>query len=105
MKHTKGPWLIESKVYVCGGECCVAVTETYSAMQKLSPEQREANARLIAAAPELLEALKESLVILEASYLDWAETSNEFQNSNEDIIFEVKERVKEVIAKATGEQP
>ena len=61
-------------------------------------------AKLIAAAPELLEALKESLILLEASYLDWAETPYESQNSNGDVIFEVKERVKEVIAKATGEQ-
>lgn len=56
MTHTPGPWIYSSKGYVCGGECCVADTETYSATKKLSPAQRIANAKLIAAAPDLLEA-------------------------------------------------
>ena len=54
MTHTPGPWIYSGKGYICGGECFVADTETYSATKKLSPTQRAANARLIAAAPELL---------------------------------------------------
>ena len=59
MTHTPGPWIYSGKGYICGGECCVADTETYSATKKLSPPQRAANARLIAAAPELLQACQE----------------------------------------------
>ena len=70
---------------------------------------RRENARLLEAAPELLEALKESLPVLEASYLDWAKPHGvlhrpdmAINSENENIIFNVTEKVKEVIFKATG---
>lgn len=96
MTHTPGPWIYSGKGYICGGECCVADTETYSATKKLSPPQRAANARLIAAAPELLEALKviKNEVTEDLSGLDldmaWG------------ILHTVRDMAKEAIAKATG---
>ena len=58
MTHTPGPWHVAGRGIVSGNECCLAVTETYSAMIGLAPAQREANAKLIAAAPLMLEALQ-----------------------------------------------
>jgi hypothetical protein len=67
MKHTPGPWEVSRnnagaiplhfqppEVFGRGGNCCVASNLGNG------PES-EANARLIAAAPELLEALQECL--------------------------------------------
>lgn len=58
IKHTPGPWHIASGGAVIGRECAVAVVNTYTALQKLTDAEREANACLIAAAPELLAALE-----------------------------------------------
>ena len=112
MTHTPGPWQGGLQISSSKGSNIIAHIQTrtkklsgYSNANGVYHYEALANAQLIAAAPDLLEALKESLVILEASYLDWAETPYESQNSNGDVIFEVKERVKEVIAKAIGEEP
>jgi hypothetical protein len=53
--HTRGPWIVDAELDVCaeGGELiasCFPMMSDYHA--------REGNARLIAAAPELLAALK-----------------------------------------------
>ena len=75
MKHTKGPWKIDKVTplsysedgTVLGAGCIEIKTPSidiwyYKFSQK---EEAEANAKLIAAAPELLEALKE---IIELGY-------------------------------------
>jgi hypothetical protein len=51
-KHTPGPWL-EASRYIVTDE--YTICEMFSARTR---EERDANQRLIAAAPELLEALK-----------------------------------------------
>ena len=59
--YTPGPWGIEKWDRACliiSGQAIIA-----PAPDSASREEREANARLIAAAPELLEACKEALVI------------------------------------------
>lgn len=54
MKHTKGPWLVKGNYIETQDEYPVALIELgLGSIQKV-----QANARLIAAAPELLEALK-----------------------------------------------
>lgn len=55
-KHTPGPWVVESSGLVKGngGLNDVALPYTY----RDEPALTEANARLLAAAPELLEALE-----------------------------------------------
>lgn len=57
MKHTPGPWHHFKSEYT--GEFCIG-SQTLPILARTHnyPEQSEANAQLIAAAPELLEACK-----------------------------------------------
>jgi len=79
--HTKGPWIssphsVHNGNYYVGPEApdswedsvspCVAIV-TYSAYG-VSPEQQAANARLIAAAPEMLKALKWAVEEIDSAY-------------------------------------
>lgn len=68
-KHTKGPWN-KNLTSICGKAIGFHITDSrhgslrpicefYDKRGTMSPEEIEANASLIAAAPELLEALKE----------------------------------------------
>jgi hypothetical protein len=61
--HTKGPW----KVYigqdgwgVHASECLIASCKIYAGSIKETIERQQADARLIAAAPDLLEALEDA---------------------------------------------
>ena len=60
-KHTPGPWMIDpdDRDQVLDSTGQSAIHSTFCGM-KFAPEEREANARLITAAPELLEALQEA---------------------------------------------
>jgi hypothetical protein len=84
-KHTPGPWAWGANydgLYGAGPDNDVLTHQSYENMwlaYKRTAGEREANARLIAAAPELLEALQAMLddaVVLSAKYLetfrDWA---------------------------------
>lgn len=66
MTHTKGPWLIQgTTVYtLCNGENAWQAQVSQDGKHKTPVEEVQANANLIAAAPELLEALE---TLLEAS--------------------------------------
>ena len=93
-KHTPGPWIVDEACLVwaeAAGEY-VALTDHDDAAP-IPMEQREANARLIAAAPELLEAL-EALSPHRTGYgqsMDW-QAYNEAQK-----------KARAAIAKAKGE--
>lgn len=62
-KHTPGPW-IETK-HTAGWGRCIVSTDSYGIIvakigfRDRPREERDANARLIAAAPELVEALRD----------------------------------------------
>ena len=57
MKHTPGPWREEDGRYVYGASPCNhCIVDTMAAPMIESDEEAQANARLIAAAPDLLEA-------------------------------------------------
>lgn len=92
MKHTCGPWRVDDEtsdfdIYIVGrpawkatrygrtGEWDVAAVEILDD----HPVETKANARLIAAAPELLEALKGAIGALEFSRDCHGDTSNEDQ--------------------------
>jgi hypothetical protein len=93
-KHTPGPWeLLEEmdgrhELMSSEGDW-IATINTFSVVD-------EANARLIAAAPELLEALVIALPLVEASYLDHE------GSANGDAIFGALEVIKAILAKAEG---
>lgn len=76
-KHTPGPWIWTDRFYTMSGEPCMTLlgdNESYGILCtdgiSNSPQGigNEANARLIAAAPELLEALREIMADLDANY-------------------------------------
>ena len=64
-KHTPGPWRLNSDALVCGnGDLMMSIAICYdksSAADGVSRDEMKANARLIAAAPELLDALQSLL--------------------------------------------
>ena len=91
-KHTQGPWMVSrysqstllKSIYIRGGNERIARVTVPDTAQSI--EEYEANARLIAAAPDLLEALQH-LMVAHGEQLDYA-----FQQAQD------------AIAKATGEQ-
>jgi hypothetical protein len=123
-KHTPGPWLVNdctrrpstSHTYryrICVGEGRdaeeLAIVETYS---QLPPEpgcENEANARLIAAAPDLLAALREVSLCFgtgEASEEWWAEQHDNYVpegRNSVDCRNDVLDRARAAIAAATKE--
>ena len=73
--HTPGPWRLNSDALVVGnGALKMSIAIAYdssTAADGVSREEMKANARLIAAAPELLEALKDALCALEVCGKDY----------------------------------
>lgn len=64
-KHTPGPWAYdpaELRIYYADGD--VEPTVAYVEYDNSSEAQAEADARLIAAAPELLAALKDAIALM-----------------------------------------
>ena len=61
--HTPGPWHVESGTIICAGDLRLTRTaEAYTEMRDGSKfYETRANARLMAAAPDLLEALKDAV--------------------------------------------
>ncbi len=63
-KHTKGPWLVTGEdndfIYALGPNGCNKFwfSVCSAGPDKINSEEKAANARLIAAAPDLLEALQ-----------------------------------------------
>ncbi len=96
-KHTPGPWRVEanrSAVYVLAGNFCVATTAD-ERTGNVAPAAD--NARLIAAAPELLEALTDAAHRIR--YLLQFNASVIGENEAEDVSAELS-RWEAVLAKA-----
>ena len=95
-KHTPGPWVVVGRLtkYVEARLVGRLIQEVAACGPTMADEgygqQQEANARLIAAAPDLLDEL--------LSVLDWAVTERAPLRKQE------IESIRKVIAKATGEQ-
>ena len=97
-KYPPGPWTHEGQGDITGIENdpangCVGKVDVCSVYLRTVPGRHEANARLIAAAPELLEALQRMLPELRGLAF-FSDTASEMLRSAE-----------AAIAKATGETP
>jgi len=99
MKHTPGPWIADGNfVYALNEQqvnrFSLSLCKGYSDIGRTSTEELAANARLIAAAPELLEVLER----LYTDALDRGETTDFWDQEYDDW-----RAVRLVIAKAKGE--
>lgn len=107
-KHTPGPWRVEAGTTLVWGECLIAedgsienlgipVADACNTPRSwgriILDDEKEANARLIAAAPELLAALKWAVAKLNCEPFEWADEDD--ANAHEAAIA--------AIAKAKGE--
>lgn len=103
-KHTPGPWHVVSDeaVKVTDNFGATLATATFVHLQgRRVPSEVEANATLMAAAPELLEALKE-LLAAELAIFPSAEAGKEAQDAWADRRAAARNNAAFVIAKATG---
>ena len=96
MKHTIGPWSVRGpagidKDYAIVGDYSI-IAEAWGRVGETKYPDAYANARLIAAAPELLEALERAIEAIEFAYMNAPEQPKEIAAG------------KSAIAKATGEK-
>lgn len=96
MKHTQGKWQY-GKPFLTnkyGGTIIIHLNGVPIAkvFEEIGRETAEANARLIASAPELLEACKEAILFLES-------LGNE---SEPDFCFDIYNKLEQAISKAEG---
>lgn len=63
MTHTPGPWRADGEDVFSGHTCQATHIANANPIRDMFRRTAEANARLIAAAPELLEALKDALAV------------------------------------------
>ena len=98
-KHTPGPWRVQGKIVVSSTNRVVSDPDPGFAGPVR--QERPYNARLIAAAPELLEALRGCADMLREAGKDFAVNNPRAARPN---LAEIHERVaRAAIAKATGE--
>jgi hypothetical protein len=92
MNHTQGPWDYES--FALSEEIVSndKVIATVYSRHCTFPEEMRANARLIAAAPDLLEALQELYHLIDSAH-----------DGERVFTTEMQKKAKAAIAKATGE--
>lgn len=99
MSHTPGPWFINDKSVDCQKDKISIETKVmgddYFIAQVDSSISQEANARLIAAAPELLEACKAFIEYDEGSYEDGVGMMIRYEHA--------RRMINVAISKATGE--
>lgn len=101
-KHTPGPWIIWPDM---NGRLQVGSSTNYSVaeMWRTPLEGQEANAHLIAAAPELLEAATKALGALNALHIQ-CDVECVVEPEGEIYLHPVINALRQVVAKATGEQ-
>jgi hypothetical protein len=102
-KHTPGPWQVNhwDHLQVCDSSDergCAPIAHIVKTGEPKPRAEDIANARLIAAAPDLLEALKGAAFLLEA-------VSPSAERVGCDAYKYEAAKLRALIAKATGEQP
>jgi hypothetical protein len=104
MSHTPGPWFWDEDyhgLFGAGPDNAVLTWYAYEGMHLSYGDRREANARLIAAAPDMLEALKiaQQFISIASDWnLDEAHINGQTRSTYEWLY-----TVAAAIAKATGE--
>lgn len=105
-KHTPGPWKLDGRWVTDAATGCVTVAElpvipAYSEIDA-GDYQNEANARLIAAAPDLLEACKVALTVVKESVerlrADWPDS---YSDGDE---YATLQKLQSAIAHAEGKE-
>lgn len=103
-KHTPGPWTVQRIDIDCGIiQWAIELPDMRVIAHTgadVSVAQDKANARLIAAAPEMLQALKEIVFEFECQY----DTANEPEGVMEKARLKVIKQCKKAIAKAEGKK-
>lgn len=97
MKHTPGPWRFQREHTVSfdgSGDVAFPIYNTSGKFAHVATAMSEANARLITAAPELLEACKAALEFTPAA---WKNLKQTHDAENEYVV-----RLRAAIAKAEG---
>lgn len=98
-KHTPGPWLINphDKISIIGPDGFTIANCRNSSFHRNAPnyDRQEANARLIAMAPELLEALRNIV----NQQLDYERVNNLSPKPGRKYCWDVTEQAAAVIAK------
>jgi hypothetical protein len=110
IRHTPGPWMVNRDAEYCGsridgpdGRAVAHATQRDphpTIGHGISQEQAEINGRLIAAAPDLLEALQYALPYLEACVPNPRNGVNADYSTDTNCV----DRARAAIAKATGSQ-
>jgi len=92
-KHTKGPWkLSPDKFWLIEGDGKTIAEIYYKSSKFKYPNEIDANAQLIAAAPEMLELLKEVRIFV-----------GELPSDNELVGLDLLHSLRFIIKKAGGE--
>lgn len=104
--HTPGPWVIDwnvSRLDIFSSDSFVLVASLRrSALSPASDDAAKANARLIAAAPELLDACKQALESLESLQGGCTDSNDGTVEALTIWCPEVIQQLSEAIVKATG---
>lgn len=110
-KHTPGPWKLEQDGVTVVQDCTAPRTKITRSLEiYMDKGERKANARLIASAPELLEAGEKLVAWLEklADHSELQAQTCQFQSLKDAYIFDAKnyrasvKEMKAAISKAKG---
>jgi hypothetical protein len=108
MKYTPGPWTYlrdyEFMNVVDSERNLIASARMGDQTRTIESEEREANARLIAAAPDLLEAAKDGLAIIEGVLGSVLKRSSEFESEDIFRATQLRTKIQRAIAKAEEEK-
>jgi hypothetical protein len=99
-RHTPGPWRRNNTLITAQGDMALSVASVYPHSAEpgyapRTPEQYQANASLIAAAPELL-AFAEA-------FEQWFASASAIDAEQGKRLYSLQQKARSVIAKATGE--
>ena len=99
MKYTKGPWRIEGRLIKASKTKTVCEVPQYGFRQSKADE---ANAQLIAAAPELFEALEAAYKLFDEALPKFNWGASALDGNAIQLLNQVPRKVEAAIAKAKG---